>query len=61
MIVQANVETIVYTIAAGRVARLDIRVGVGDNCAILDFSQRHLTGHSWIYLRNFWFLKVKVK
>ena len=27
-------------------------VGVGDNCAILDFSQRHLTGHSWTYLRN---------
>ena len=27
------------------------RVGVGDNCAILDFSQRHLTGHSWTYLR----------
>ena len=25
----------------------------GDNCAILDFSQRHLTGHSWTYLRDF--------
>ena len=28
---------------------------MGDNCAILDFSQRHLTGHSWTYFRNFWF------
>merc|ERR1712155_384934 len=28
-------------------------VGGGDNCAILDFSQRHLTGHSWTYLRDF--------
>ena len=33
-------------------------VGVGDNCAILDFSQRHLTGHSWTYLRNFWFCRI---
>merc|ERR1712218_519868 len=33
-------------------------VGMGDNCAILDFSQRHLTGHSWIYLRNFWFCRI---
>ena len=28
-------------------------LGGGDNCAILDFSQRHLTGHSWTYLRDF--------
>ena len=31
---------------------------MGDNCAILDFSQRHLTGHSWTYLRNFWFCRI---
>ena len=31
---------------------------MGDNCAILDFSQKHLTGHSWIYLRNFWFCRI---
>ena len=30
---------------------------MGDNYAILDFSQRHLTGHSWTYLRNFWFCR----
>ena len=30
-----------------------ILLGVGDNFAILDFSQRHLTGHSWTYLRDF--------
>ena len=30
-----------------------VMVGGGDNCAILDFSQRHLTGHSWTYLRDF--------
>ena len=35
-----------------------LRVGMGDNCAILDFSQRHLTGHSWTYLRNFWFCRI---
>ena len=34
------------------------KVGMGDNCAILDFSQRHLTGHSWTYLRNFWFCRI---
>ena len=33
-------------------------IGMGDNCAILDFSQRHLTGHSWTYLRNFWFCRI---
>ena len=33
-------------------------LGSGDNCAILDFSQRHLTGHSWTYLRNFWFCRI---
>ena len=30
-----------------------LKLGGGDNCAILDFSQRHLTGHSWTYLRDF--------
>ena len=35
------------------------KVGGGDNCAILDFSQRHLTGHSWTYLRNFWLWMLK--
>ena len=30
-------------------------LGVGDNCEILNFSQRHLTGHPWTYFRNFWF------
>ena len=37
---------------------LHFTLGVGDNCAILDFSQRHLTGHSWTYLRNFWFCRI---
>ena len=32
-----------------------IILGMGDNCAILDVTQRHLTGHSWTYLRDFWF------
>ena len=31
-------------------------IGMGDKCAILDFSQRHLTGNSWTYLRNFWYV-----
>ena len=35
-----------------------VLLGGGDNCAILDFSQRHLTGHSWTYLRNFWFCRI---
>ena len=34
------------------------KVGGSDKCAILDFSQRHLTGHSWTYLRNFWFCRI---
>ena len=30
-----------------------------DNCAILDFSQMHLTtSHSWTYLRDFWFCRI---
>ena len=37
---------------------LRFTIGGGDNCAILDFSQRHLTGHSWTYLRNFWFCRI---
>ena len=34
------------------------KLGVGDNCPILDFIQRHLTGHSRTYLRNFWFCRI---
>ena len=34
--------------------KISIRRG-DDNCAILDCSQRHLVGLSWIYLRYFWF------
>ena len=29
-----------------------------DNCAIMDFNKRHLTGHSWTYLRNFWSCRI---
>ena len=41
-----------------RICHNEVWLGVGDNCAILDFSQRHLTGHSWTYLRNFWFCRI---
>ena len=42
-----------FLIALQKLTRPDL--GVGDNCAILDFSHRHLTGHS---LRNFWFCRI---
>ena len=45
-----------FLIALQKLTRPDL--GVGDNCAILDFSHRHLTGHSWTYLRNFWFCRI---
>ena len=32
---------------------IGLLLGGSDKCAILDFSQRHLTGHSWTYLRDF--------
>ena len=35
------------------ITNIYLLLGGGDNCAILDFSQRHLTGHSWTYLRDF--------
>ena len=36
------------------------RVGVGDNCAILDFSQRHLTGQNYPPALQ-WMLDVEKK
>ena len=35
---------------------INSQLGVGDNWAISDFSQKHLTGNSWTYLRNFWYV-----
>ena len=41
------------------IVQLWLKVGVHDNCAILDISRRHLTGHSSKHLRNFWLFSCK--